>query len=224
MDINTCLEECKRIAQITEKYASCCSMFDEMSVLVTDKMFGTGGEGCHRGYYCPSKIIDIVTNVKRGRTMRKQPSALAYIYGFDSSGRLITVETSHSREFMIYKHGKELGITFNNRFGDISTISESVYDEAGRIKLYSLYVCNGMQHSVVDFTREIYTYSTDQLLVDSYRFSNSKREPILGHTRYVFQVQNDILLSYTCEEYKDGNRIPSAWDGHIFNVNLERKI
>ncbi|MEH6949139.1 hypothetical protein V7068_19130, partial [Bacillus sp. JJ634] len=53
-----------------------------------------GGETIHRGYYCPSPILDlIVGNAKRGRLLKRKPDfgKFTYEYGFDIDNRMIRV-------------------------------------------------------------------------------------------------------------------------------------
>lgn len=218
-------DECERISQIAQAYACRCgATYNEMRTLITNKQYGIGGGCVHRGYYCPSKIIDVVTNAKRGRVAKKQPALPEHVYGFDALDRLLVIETPNSREYIIRNGANELGITLNGKLDFIESIAESTYDETGRVKTYSLYVYNGLAQSVIDFTREIYTYDTDRLMVDYYSFLNSKDNPILEHYRYCFSVKSGFIESYTCEKYQDGNRIPHIWDDHIFRVKQKRKI
>lgn len=225
MNQKTGFDECERISQIAQAYAPCCgTTFNEMCTLITKKQYGVGGECMHRGYYCPSKIFDVVTNAKRGRIVKMRPAAPEYVYGFDASDRLLIIETPYDREFIIRDGANELGITLNNRLNFIESITESAYDETGKIKTYSLYAYNGLKQSVIDFTREIYTYDAGQLVVDSYSFLNSKAKPILEHYRYCFSVKGGFLESYTCEKYQGGNRVPHVWDDRIFRVKQRRKI
>jgi ferredoxin-thioredoxin reductase catalytic subunit len=56
--------------------------------------YSKGGETIHRGYHCPSLVLDlIVGNAKRGRLLKRKPEfgKYSYEYGFDIENRLIRV-------------------------------------------------------------------------------------------------------------------------------------
>ncbi len=57
---------------------------------VVKKEYARGGECIHRGFYCPSPVLDIIVgNCKRGKLVKKPRKQPDYEYWFDSHNRLI---------------------------------------------------------------------------------------------------------------------------------------
>ena len=246
--------ECKRIEKIAKEYEqNALNTFNEIESQVVNYQYGYGGEVLHRGYYCPSKIIDIVVgNGNRGivsnnysqikspeyiYTFDKSNKYIAvnfaqlksseFIYGFDTNNKLITVTRSFNKEFIIHKYNKEIGITIDNEFNDIQQICECQY-VGGKIKsyvlgMYSQYDINKPNKKVIELTIENYEYLDNQLIVWLTIYHNYIT-PILSKDKYIFTVQNGYLKSYTTEEYEGNIRKRSIWDDHVFKVGLKRKI
>ena len=218
-----CISECMRVINLAQKYVD---EFDAFFTLaektVRDTQYGTGGTLIHRGYFCPSHIIDIVVgNVSRGRLSKKPGrKPVDYIYGFDNSNHLITIKKSHSREFLIYQKESVLGISVSK--DGTYTISETTYDEYKRLLVYSVYY--GQFSNIVEFRRESYLYEESTFIVNMYHYSNYLLlHPILEHNRYLFIQNADKVISYTFEEYHQGERIASIWDGHIFAIPSKKQ-
>lgn len=228
MDINYFSKECERVTKVAEKYRdSYLEFFERNSKEVVRIEYGIGGEVLHRGFYCPSIILDIVVgNVKRGRIAKKKPmKSPERIYGFDQNNKLLTVEREFEKEFLIYEGQREWGFTFNN---ELSLIAESVYDKKGRIESYSEYMYSPFGVNPVDFIhREVYKYEPDRLVVDfcSFTWGIKGKNPLLSHDRFIFTIENTYLVSYTVECFNnDGTKKESVWDGHVFKVYVKRKV
>ena len=74
--------------------------------------YSKGGESTHRGYYCPSPVIDLlIGNVSRGRLLKRRPAVnYDYIYCLNEARQIIMVDafatwedgrkTLYTREFI----------------------------------------------------------------------------------------------------------------------------
>ena len=75
------------------------------------------------------------------------------------------------------------------------------------------------------FYKEEYEYGDDKLVVRVTKFFyiGAKENTIID--KYIFDLENQYLKTYIVEEYDvQGNRKKSYWDGHVFDVNVIRKI
>ncbi len=129
-----------------DKYAELESAISPKAIR---KEYGTGGI-IHRGYYCPSKTVDIVIGgAKRGRVSRK-PSCEEHcksVFYFNSANRLIQVDeygffperTLCTREFLWGHDDIELACIYNMNLASLPKICQASiceYDPDGRILLY----------------------------------------------------------------------------------------
>lgn len=227
MERDWCKCECERIEKIAEIYSnSYRDLYEKAKRNVIRTEYGLGGELLHRGYYCPSIIFDIIVgNAKRGRIVKKMPKKNPeLVYGFDTEGRIITVDKESSKEFIITEEMHELGITFSE-IGGICCVSECIYDSVGRIKNYGNYLYHSFEKRVVGFHKEEYKYEEDKMIVGWYQFSDDeKNSSVLIRERYIFEVENTYLKNYRVggadkevTELKEGK-------GRIYNVSVKRSL
>jgi hypothetical protein len=110
--------------------------------------YSKGGETIHRGYYCPSPVLDlIVGNLNRGKILKKKPDFLkyAYEYGFDNENRLVKVKKVNKvneftppvirfdEEYLVYKKDIVYAIEFDN-MGEINVVSRCTYENGNIVK------------------------------------------------------------------------------------------
>lgn len=113
--------------------------------------YSKGGEGTHRGYYCPSPVIDLVIgNVSRGRLLKRRPAAnYDYIYYLNEARQIIMVDdfatwengskTLYTREFVFHGENIETSVEYklDSFLGYIHMYSASLCDyDAGKLRTY----------------------------------------------------------------------------------------
>lgn len=113
--------------------------------------YSKGGEGTHRGYYCPSPVIDLlIGNVSRGRLLKRRPAAnYDYIYYLNEARQIIMVDdfatwengskTLYTREFVFHGENIETSVEYqlNRCLGYIHMYSASLCDyDAGKLRAY----------------------------------------------------------------------------------------
>lgn len=158
--------EINRLYNIGQKYCSHInleSLFRTQIVRIETSIDG----GLHRGFYCPSKIIDLVTgNVKRGKiSQRASLGGKSYfLYNFNQEGLLVLIE-NYSRgeklytEYLFYDGNYVYGITLGNE-GDIKQISEEKYENK---KIIHYKIAHFLQGKGLEISCEKYNYDKDGL-------------------------------------------------------------
>lgn len=227
MNLDYCHIECKKVEEaIKNNRLSWLKEYEDTEKNVVKTEYCVGGEYLHRGYYCPSSVIDLISgNIRRGRIVRRisgqNPSTFAY--GFDKRNQLVTVKKQFTNEVIIRKNGIEFGITFS-RDEKVENFSECVYDENKKIASYKYYTLSPWEERIIELCAEEYTYQGSNVIVDWYRYSCIDRcKPIMQHERYTFLVIDEYFASYTCDKYVDGEKVASVLDGRVFNVRVKRK-
>lgn len=224
------VHECQRLAEVANQYRDKCHLlYNELSSNVVKYEYSSGGEVLHRGYYCPSPILDIVVgNGNRGKLLKTltAKSKPTYKYGFDSQNELVVVNVLHldESEIIIRQGNTETGVWFSKDF-DINVLSESYYHN-NQISSYIFCRYNSFENHVFDYRKEEYRYSAEGLEVaDIFRFFNDKKAPILQHEQYHFQHDDEGYLSkYTVAEY-DGEFVKdSMWQDHVYSARIKRKV
>ena len=227
--------ECERLAEIADSYSNKCSeIYRVLNDSVAREEYSIGGECLHRGYYCPSPIVDIVVGgLNRGKllkhlTAKHKPT---FKYGFNSKDELIVVnrvclETGIKENEIIIQHERiKTSFVFCDEFG-ISAVSECV-NIGEQITSYTFCLNSSYNKHVSSYIREDYHYSpTGIKIADFFIFSNDRDAPILQHSQYHFHNDEEGHLSgYTVKNFEgDGSAKLSVWDGHIFKVRLTRKL
>lgn len=101
---------------------------------IVNVQYSEGGETIHRGYYCPSPVLDlIVGGLKRGKLYKRKPDfgKYSYEYCFDSNNRLILVkgvnefttpDSNYNEEYLLYNDDTISGVEFRHT-GDIVAVS-----------------------------------------------------------------------------------------------------
>lgn len=217
------------LVSIKQKYAD---KLLELRTAAEEKIvrleYSKGGETIHRGYYCPSPVLDlIVGGMKRGRLFKKKKPEFgnySYEYGFDKDGRLLRVKgvneftTPDSRfgeEYLIYIDDIVYGLEFDNS-GDLGVVSKCIYENEKLMK-YERSGC--WTEEFADLQYEEYRYENN-LLSEVDFFYNI--DPLLGlYQEERLRVENDEvgniirIISSTIFEGKT--------ETHIKNVKPNKK-
>lgn len=163
--------------------------------------YAIGSRYLHRGFYCPSPVLEqIITNTRRGRIAKRMTKATRPTnrYVFDLEGKLRRADTFYPNggtktEYIFHEGEAICGLTFDP-YGHISEISVERYAE-GKIGSYLRACCNYDPTSgcyrIYDMSYE--RYSHDEEFLDAEIFSLSKFEDeILGHHHeHRFRVGSD---------------------------------
>jgi hypothetical protein len=222
--------ECERISKIAIEYSLVCDdIYEELNSNVTRYEYSTGGKTIHRGYYCPSPVLDIIVGgCNRGKLLKRltSKSKPTYKYGFNDQNQLIISNYIHLNlnEIIIHKKNSTTGIVFSKDFG-INTISECVYHD-GRIASYICCLYFADEKSVTEYKKEEYGYSSNGLeYVDTYTFLNSKDTPILSRDRYQFMHDsNGYLSQYNVTEYEGEKAKEPYGEDFVYDVRILRKV
>lgn len=148
-------------------------MHNQFSDLASDVRYASGSKSLHRGFYCPSPILDLVVGgYKRGRLVNKptKTSQEYYQYYFDSHQQLIYINqfnkssTSipYSTEFIIRKDNIEYGLTYHNASKNLELLARCVY-ENNKIKNYATVSYHGISKDMISIQFEEYEYENDVL-------------------------------------------------------------
>lgn len=192
------LNECKRISNVIVENQSKYNIYLEK---YTNKIktieYSSGGLYIHRGYYCPSKIIDIISNASRGKIINNH-SRYTFKYGFDENQNLIFVRQSRTYEFIKREGNFEIGIIFcgNN---NIRAISECEYCDNNKLSEYKYFICD-TKNTVTEMHREKYAYTSSSVFVNHSHFINNSKaitnKPSLLEEEYGFLLNNNQLYQY----------------------------
>lgn len=192
---------------------------------VVRKEFSRGGECLHRGFYCPSPILDIVIGgCKRGKLLKQLRKAPDYEYCFDSHNKLILVkkrdgnDTVHEIELIYNYMDLTESIVFSIHEGTfrISCLTRCAYKN-GLIQSYD-------NAQIIDKPFDCYEIITEKYFYNDVLTSSTLQRynfdvKILTDNRFFYNYDSDgKMVSYTSETWDEGKRVSSVWDNHIFNI------
>jgi hypothetical protein len=165
-------KDISELVKIKNKYADCLSQLRPSSEKKIVRFeYSKGGETLHRGYYCPSPVLDlIVGNSKRGRILKRKPDfgKFSHEYGFDAADKLIRVRgvsefttpnSNYDKEYLIYLEDVVYGVQFNN-MSELDCVSKCPYTN-GNILKYEMNHCVTEQSA--DLHLEEHTYTDNKL-------------------------------------------------------------
>ena len=242
MDI---LNEYTVLAEFAESCKkSYLSVYEEMKANAGKIVYSSGGQGVHRGYYCPSPTVDIVVgNAGRGKLLARltSKSKPSYKYYFDNNGRLTAVdnftELGKNTE-LIYTNGvSEKSIEFDDS-GEIILLSQCCFSD-GKIISYHKFAYSGMfsTHNIddipyMDFSGEEYVYDELGLnRVDVHTYMSmpqnmfSDEMKISKHFAAEFAHDDEgFLSSYRYIEYGNNEKTEEIIHMQDFDVKLKRKV
>lgn len=177
--------------------------------------YGKGGTMLHRGFYCPSPVIDIVVGgSERGRLVRNPKNAASYDYAFRKTkdGRLRIVDQyglaregrePYRREFLIYSEKRIEAPIFEIISGRYALVYLSLceYDAQGRIAAYrtmlpAYWIGDGTTLDLrkCTFYAEDYSYDAENGLLLSVR-NGEKTDALAFETAYRFYHDDEGRLS-----------------------------
>jgi hypothetical protein len=180
--------------------------------------YSKGGETIHRGYYCPSPVLDlIVGGLKRGKLFKRKPDfgRYSYEYGYDTNNRLIRVrgvnefttpDSNYNEEYLIYENDLVYGFEFDN-MGEIVAVSRCTFENENIVK-YEYSVCRLPQYA--DLYMEEYSYGNNL-------FSEVRTFKVTPQ----FELYNEI--KYKVEQDEDG-KITKLIGGFITNGIWEQDV
>lgn len=198
---------------------------------VVRKEFSRGGECLHRGFYCPSPVLDIVIGgCKRGKRIKNPKKVPDYEYWFDSDDKLILVRTPNIPDGcdssaigyeLIYNHdGFTESVIFQidaDKTVRISGLTRCNYQN-GRIESYDFIEVSGNPFVCYDIRNELFFYENGILTSSVLQGYNFTAE-MMGKRKYFYNYNSDgKMVSYTVEEWDENGRMPDFWDGHVFKV------
>ena len=190
---------------------------------VVSYQYATGGAVMHRGVYCPSPVLDIYTNVKRGRLLSdiKSKAKRSFKYGFDIHNRMrvvYRVEKHGSTEIILYEKDKELGLTFASD-GLLIEFSVCTFRDE-RITEYISGIYQYWDESIHEFTDERYFYNEEGLCRTEI-YDCFLDLPTVGHLELLFTHNEDgYLEKYTFVDYKYNEKMREIQH----DVDVKRKI
>jgi len=243
--------ECERLARIINAYApQLQALKDKASQEVVTEEYGTGGEILHRGFYCPSPVIDIVIGKgKRGKVLRRmtKKSRPTYRYGFNADEHLsLITDFRHDidaigTEIIIREEEKEIGIGFQEWEGKqrLEQVSECVYC-GDQLSTYTVgqYFDFGFENRMTGYRKEAYVHSDEGLhTVYVYDFMEALkpnpfsrgfpegRGPSLGHLEYKFKHEGGYLSQFAVVDHPGSSmRLEPIWDGLVYDIRIKRKV
>lgn len=178
--------------------------FNDYSKRITKTEYATKSLCVPRGYYCPSKIIDFISNAKRGKLIKR--GQYDFIYNFDENGKLIFVRRSKLKACEFIKHidNCEIGIGFRRK-NKIEAISECEFYDDGRIKQYSYYCRDSVEEKALKLEREFYKYGDNTVEVTITRFIPKElnyfnNKVIFNQEKYLFTKINENEFQYITEQ------------------------
>lgn len=184
--------------------------------------YSKGGETIHRGYYCPSPVLDlIIGGMKRGRLFKKKKPEFgnySYEYGFDMYGRLLRVRgvneftTPNSRfdeEYLIYIGDVVYGLEFNN-LGLLEVVSKCIYDN-GKLMKYERSLC--WMEEFADLHYEKYIYDNNRLSEVNFFFNISPEIELYEENRLIIEHDQDgNIIRIVSNDVVNSNVDPFIYD------------
>ena len=213
-------------------------LYEEFKSSRTKQEYCRGGEVLHRGYYCPSPVLDIVIGRgNRGRLVKhpRKNTLYDYIYYKNEDGRLLMAEKYDtflpmasvntppcSREFVISSGRKEIAPIYklNPIVGQINIASLSLceFDEGGRLLSYSFlhmptYLDSNNQLKTMEdcmqFYAEHFRYDSDGLLEESSLKDTFDKFTRISRFKFFHDPQG-FLSSYLSGD-EQGNYSPNIY-------------
>lgn len=192
--------------------------------------YGKGGEMMHRGFYCPSPILDLVTgNISRGhiQSLTVDNSDVSYEYFFKGND-LYAVIKHHNQEKCINANEvimfhKEF--TFSIGFNELSDIDYLCLCRFKNKRIISYAVLNApFIHAGSFLNIEKYQYS-DNLLIQATSVEYLPFNKITTQNNYYFEFDSEgYFQSYSCQELSSLKEIQdNNEESHRYAIKIKRK-
>lgn len=183
------------------------------------KEYGRGGATIHRGFYCPSPVLDkIVGNCKRGKLIKLPRKKPDYEYWYDQKERLILVKKTNPEnenitpeiEILFYNSNSVDSIIYQKSISD----SQTLYDvlmltkclfEHDKIISYDHTNINDFSDNVCyEIETENYEYK-DSRLISSTLENYRPDENYLSQSQFFYNYDsNGKMSSYTTKHWYNG--------------------
>lgn len=229
------------LSELSKKYGYC---YDKLAANVQTNIvdrieYGKTESPIFHGFYCPSPIYDLIySGVKRGmiyqRLTPKSKPNYRYLWSGSRLMQTDIIDGVPCTIFDIYEDNQAISIYYSNVIKECSSLSQSRYDDTGRMALFRLWNCigNAKLEDITSLHEERFIYGNDGLLsyADIYEISDEKENlmfshlpAVTSHDRYYFQHDADgYLTSYQLCVY-DLSEIPSKLSDPII-ITEKRKI
>ena len=206
-EYQTLCEKCQSVkAQLLTKgmeYLQCISSVEDI-IRAKVKVFEyAAGGNIHRGYYCPSPVMDLlIGNKSRGRKVSESAKKVRYRYAYDDDGKMLFVEHlqgANSVEYLFSQDDVRYGITVSIQ-NELVSISEEVFKN-GVIERYTYATVypDGDNYFCSDLRIEIYRRDEEGLKICEVE----EFQPYINNLEkrsYIFERNNGFLTEYRCEE------------------------
>ncbi|MCI7804092.1 MAG: hypothetical protein MR503_03325 [Oscillospiraceae bacterium] len=207
------------------------SSFTVAEKSVVRKEFSRGGECLHRGFYCPSPVLDIVIGgCKRGKLIKKPRKTPDFEYWFNADNKMILAkrpdipegcDSSVIEYELIYNYdGFTESVVFQINSGKtvwISGLTKCSYQN-GLIQSYDYMSIFDEPFNCNEISNEEFFYNNGKLVSSTLQNYNFDVK-IMSIDKFFYNYNSDgKMVSYTLETWDDGKRIPSVWDNHIFII------
>ena len=191
--------------------------------------YGCGGTGLHRGFYCPSPIMDIIIGgSSRGRLVKNARNLTPYDYVFHKAkdGRLIIVDqyrperggyNPYRREFLIEGKNRIIAPIFEKTGATQQLVFLSLcdYDPQGKIVSYRTMLPGyRMDRNTAKFDiqkclfyAEDYTYTEETGLIASV-YNGKMMDGLASETSYCFYHDDEgTLIAFQSTWNEQDNKI-----------------
>lgn len=222
-----------QLQQIGKAFIDNHGVLAHRSLAIGREEVGANSKFLHRGVYCPSPVLDILTtNSKRGKILAR-PSGKCNItnrYFYDKEDKLIFLDNyiegkMISSEYLLYQRNNVYGVTIGQN-GRLQRVTEEDYAE-GRIQRYFWASYSGEDHCLEcnQMDCEKFYYTDEEMLDwDYYQiyFSWEKIAPsgFIKHRRYRFTQERGYLKSYVLVN-SDGSLIEGRT---VHEIRIKRKV
>ena len=196
--------------------------------LTVRKEYARGGEVIHRGYYCPSPVLDkIVGNCKRGKlikTPRKMPD---YEYWIDSDNKIILIKkycheiNTSEIEILLYSTNSVDSVIYQNveddpqNLSEILVLSRCIFDNK-ELKTYD--VATMLDNLCLEINTENYEYNGKRLISSTIENYNIDLDYLFQNQYFYNYDTNNNMISYTTKQYYNGGYKPSIHDNITYDL------
>jgi hypothetical protein len=167
------------------------------------------GSSLHGGYYCPSLILDVVGNVKRGKLVKNPKKSYKYKYFFNQIGQLIATEfyTNYNTLYVVqvydYFDNDTIYATCIDDRNVITNISRIKHSNGNLVEYDLGSIVNS---EILSIKSEYNQFDNKSRLIKSNYIQFFLERHVLGNYSFTFQYdENDNLLTYTTLLSKENN-------------------
>ena len=222
----------KEAQQIYNRYNKrILSFFALAEKNVVKKEFSRGGECLHRGFYCPSPVLDIVIGgCKRGKLIKKPRKTPDFEYWFNADNKIILTKKANIPEgfdssaieyeliFNYYDFTESVIFQINpNKTVHISGLTKCLYQNK-QIQSYDYMSVFDEPFNCNEISNEEFFYNNGRLVSSVLQKYNFDVRIIFKDIFFYNYNSEGKIVSYTLETWDDSKRIPNVWDDHVFTI------